>query len=368
MAANLVDHVLGRVPCRFVGHGGVEVGAAAEKQSREGDKGERLQDGPSVLQPLQGLLAAKEVVKHPNHIPRKDDGAPHEQHVEHRPGHIDAQQPQAEGHHHHEQGATIHAPVFPKTVKQHPDAVQAAPNHEVPRRAVPQAAKQHRVHSVDFRGDGLSRLGLEHGQQSHHQGDDSHAQGHPPASREEHGDGGNHYDDAERALDEVKDGKIKLDKNAPAWCKQPDKINKGRGIANGVEPQQVFYALTGLECNNRMQTSDKKTQSWFDKNSEKEGVSIVASRLTKKGEASQGTASYISTTDAFGRKISIAKGHAYAVKDVSTKTNGEKVITVIDPYDSSQEIVMNEADFMDTFNMLDTINLKGNNKHPKYYH
>ncbi len=49
MATHLVDHVFGSVPSGFVGHGGVEVGAAAEEESGESDKGEGLEDGPSVL-------------------------------------------------------------------------------------------------------------------------------------------------------------------------------------------------------------------------------------------------------------------------------------------------------------------------------
>ena len=40
MAAHLVDHVFGGVPSGFVGHSRVEVGAAAEEESREGDEGE----------------------------------------------------------------------------------------------------------------------------------------------------------------------------------------------------------------------------------------------------------------------------------------------------------------------------------------
>ena len=65
MAAHLVDHAFGGFPCCFVGYGGVEVGAAAEEQSCEGDEGEGLEDGPSLLQPLPSLLASKEVVEHP---------------------------------------------------------------------------------------------------------------------------------------------------------------------------------------------------------------------------------------------------------------------------------------------------------------
>ena len=64
-AAHLVYHVFGGVPSGFVGLGWVEVGAATEKQSREGDEGEGLENGPSVLQPLQGFLATEKVIKHP---------------------------------------------------------------------------------------------------------------------------------------------------------------------------------------------------------------------------------------------------------------------------------------------------------------
>ena len=49
MATHLVDHVFGSVPSGFVGHGGVEVGAAAEEESGESDEGEGLEDRPSVL-------------------------------------------------------------------------------------------------------------------------------------------------------------------------------------------------------------------------------------------------------------------------------------------------------------------------------
>ena len=186
------------------------------------------------------------------------------------------------------------------------------------------------------------------------------------------------------ALDEVKSGKIKLSKDAPDWCKRPREIASGNGI-HGLEPDQVFYALTGLECNDRLITFaydkkgnkviNKEAQKWFNKNAQDESTSIVASRRKKKGEASKGngnslfnnSATYISVKDAFGEDIRILEGHSYALKDVSTKSNGEKLTTIIDPYDTSKEYIMTEKTFMDTFNFLNSITLKGNNKRPKYY-
>ena len=82
-AAHLVYHVLGGVPSGFVGFGRVEVGAAAEEQSREGDEGEGLENGPSVLQPLQGFLSTQNVVNQADDITCEDDGAPHKEQIEH---------------------------------------------------------------------------------------------------------------------------------------------------------------------------------------------------------------------------------------------------------------------------------------------
>ena len=90
-------YVFGGVPCCFVGHGGVEVGTAAEKESRKGDEGKGLKHSPCVLQPLPRLLATEEVVEHSYHIARQHDRAPHKEHVEHGLGHKDAEHAQHEG-------------------------------------------------------------------------------------------------------------------------------------------------------------------------------------------------------------------------------------------------------------------------------
>ena len=64
---------------------------------------------------------------------------------------------------------------------------------------MPQAAEQHGVHGVDVGGDLLAFLGLEDGHQGDDDGHHEHSQADPPAAAEEHGDSGNHEDDAERA-------------------------------------------------------------------------------------------------------------------------------------------------------------------------
>ena len=96
-ASHLVDHVLGGVPCRFIGFGRVEVGAATEKQSREGDEGEGLENGPSILQPLPSLLAAHQVVNHSYHIASQHNETPNEKHIEHWSRQINGTQAQCDG-------------------------------------------------------------------------------------------------------------------------------------------------------------------------------------------------------------------------------------------------------------------------------
>ena len=97
MATHLVDHVFGCVPSRFVGHGRVEIGAAAEKQSSEGDKGESLKHRPSVLQPLPCFFASQHVVNHADEIANKYNQTPHKQHIEHGLRQVDAKQSEADG-------------------------------------------------------------------------------------------------------------------------------------------------------------------------------------------------------------------------------------------------------------------------------
>ena len=181
----------------------------------------------------------------------------------------------------------------------------------------------------------------------------------------------------------VKNGELKLSKDAPSWCKEPRDILSGKPI-HKLEPHQVLYALTGLGGGNRtivnkekdkdgktrVSPKDAENAQKILKECEKGETTMVAAILSKKGAAqgSPDAATDKLVKDSFGNEVLIAQGHSYAVKSVDTKSNGDRVVTVIDPYDSSKEIVLNEETFLKTFNVLDSIRIKGNNKHPKYYH
>lgn len=92
----LVDYVFGSGPSGLVGLGRIEVGATTEDHEEEGDEDPSLEDGPSVGQPLPGLLAAAQIVNHADEVADEDDGTPNEKHVENRLRHINAQHPQGD--------------------------------------------------------------------------------------------------------------------------------------------------------------------------------------------------------------------------------------------------------------------------------
>ena len=190
----------------------------------------------------------------------------------------------------------------------------------------------------------------------------------------------------ERAMSDsltmVKEGKLKLSDDAPSWCKKPSDILNGRPI-QALEPHQVLYALTGLGGGNRtvvnkeknkkgeiqVNSKDASNAKKILKECENGETALVAANLSKKGaaEGSPSAASDKYVEDSFGKKVLILKGHSYAVKEVNTKSTGEKTVTIIDPYDSSKEIILNEDTFLNTFNVIDAVKIKGNNNHPKYY-
>ncbi len=147
MRAYLSHHERRRHPGHLVGLGRVEVGAAAEEESGEGDEDEGEQGGPHHPGALRAFGLLRQQVQHgvdyeahecdePQHVEQRAADGGLEQ-VEHRRG--DAK------------GYDVDYPslFFPPFVDEDADAVEAAPGDEVERRTVPQAAEEHGVHVVD---------------------------------------------------------------------------------------------------------------------------------------------------------------------------------------------------------------------------
>lgn len=70
--------------------------------------------------------------------------------------------------------------------------------------------------------------------------------------------------------------------------------------------------------------------------------------------------------DAYGNEVVISDLHAYAIKESDTKADGTRVITVLDPYDTSKEIVLDETTFLKAFNQAYGVNLNRQKEIPPY--
>ena len=137
LPTDAVDHRLGGLPRRLVSGGRIEVGTGTEEQPRERDEDERLEDAPRLVQPLHRLVGLDECEDGFDERAREPHAAPH--HADHQRG----MRPQVVGdqegdeYHRGDGAAHEHIAVTPDFVRQDADAVQAAPNHKVPRGTVP---------------------------------------------------------------------------------------------------------------------------------------------------------------------------------------------------------------------------------------
>jgi len=168
----LPDHLCGGLPRHLVCLGWVEVGAGAEEEPREGDVDERLRYGPSAFEPWQLPGSAGSVVD------ASDDAAggyyahPYGTHACHGPSAPHGCGSEAEGYEERYEASGVDADGCPPSPNEDADAVEAAPYHEVPACAVPQAAEEHGVHAVDVAGYALAPLGVEGGVDDAGGGDD----------------------------------------------------------------------------------------------------------------------------------------------------------------------------------------------------
>ena len=83
----------------------------------------------------------------------KDDEGPDKEHVPDRVVQGEGEGAAEQGDQCNNKHFDTHGTLCPNLVYHHSDAVEAAPDHEIPAGAVPQAAKQHGVHAVDVGGD-----------------------------------------------------------------------------------------------------------------------------------------------------------------------------------------------------------------------
>ena len=143
-----------------------------------------------------------------------------------------------------------------------------------------------------------------------------------------------------------------------AWGKHLTNNNlKGNYQAiNGTYSSSVYKALTGIDNYPLGAYSDDEMLKSLD-NLEKYGnMAITAGNIvqTPKGSESAVSGSY---KNIYGEDIKLYNNHSYAVKESDTLPNGKRVITIIDPYDSSKEIVIDQHTYLQAFTQTDDVEL-----------
>ena len=89
------------------------------------------------------------MIDHPHSGADEYNQRPHKEHIEHRSRDNGFKNIEDQTDESYDERPDIDIATFPEPVNQHSETVQTAPDHKVPAGAVPQAAKEHRVHPVD---------------------------------------------------------------------------------------------------------------------------------------------------------------------------------------------------------------------------
>ena len=178
-----------------------------------------------------------------------------------------------------------------------------------------------------------------------------------------------------RANIDIVYGNIGIDEYAPYWCRRGNEIATESYMITATYPQNLFYLMSGKECSFDDTPSYDTKEAMLNELQYNEGVAINCATFNQDGTRVDVTnAPYectvggVSVTDAFGNPAKIVSGHAYAVKEVNTRPDGVRVVTVINPWDSGKEIVLDANTYLNTFEYSYSMQIKDNYDFPIYYY
>ncbi len=165
----------------------------------------------------------------------------------------------------------------------------------------------------------------------------------------------------EKIIDDVINGNIELSENAPEFLKKALLNMDENGVSKATEEgyssteggweRVAMYLLSGqLGESRRTKVSMEATLEEFKANNN-ESLAVCADIQGENKEA----------TDIYGNKINLAGGHAYSIKNYDGKN-----VTVINPWDSSEEIVLSKEEFLRIFDGMDVCDTSKSNT-PEYF-
>lgn len=157
----------------------------------------------------------------------------------------------------------------------------------------------------------------------------------------------------EKFRDQVHDNELAFSFDAPLRIQNmfssDEYESDGPSIDSGT-PDQLNYILTG-----------KVGESTLDNSEKKEMLDKFSKNNLKDYALSAGTDTEVATKDINGTEIVFSKKHAYSIKDVTDKN-----VTVVNPWDSSIQMVLSRDTFLEVFDTVYGIDLSDENPEQNY--
>ncbi len=139
---------------------------------------------------------------------------------------------------------------------------------------------------------------------------------------------------AEKLRNDIASGKIRFSSDSPYYVSDTTSGKTGTKSIDGGYTEQVYYLLTGKLSETSSDSGQiEKYLDAFQNNPD----STAMSCSIKGGDNDN---SFITVKDASGRNVKLYNAHAYAVKSVDDDT-----VTLVNPWDSTQDIVLSRDAF-----------------------
>ncbi len=155
----------------------------------------------------------------------------------------------------------------------------------------------------------------------------------------------------EKVMDDIATKRVKLSSNAPAEYENQQELladlNTYKNSITGGQITELMYLLTG-----------KQTEYLRDKNSMENALNDSMQKDVALGAAMMDDKA---VRDVNGNTVQLYGRHAYSVKNVTGDT-----VTVINPWNSAEEIVLSRETFMSAFDNISKCDLTDDNKDVNY--
>ena len=144
----------------------------------------------------------------------------------------------------------------------------------------------------------------------------------------------------EQLRNDIGSGKIQFNVNSPYYVSDTSTGRSGNSSIDGGYVEQVWYLLTGKLSNTTSNPSE--VQSYLDKFAQNPDSSVMSCSF----KGGHGDRNGFTVTDANGNQVQLYYSHAYAVKSVDGNN-----VTIVNPWDSTEEIVLDRNTFAQYANL-----------------